>query len=184
MLRLCSASKTRAKILRDSGIEFIQSSVDFDEDALEFDNPYHFVYYASKGKLQRAEESFGLDIPLLTADSVVATPFGKILRKAKSIQEAREILDLLSGSEIAIISCVHLKSTKYLFVDTSATHYHFAPFDKEALESYLDSREWEGKAGACMVEGFCKAFIKEVRGLESTAMGLQIETLLPWLEVD
>ncbi|NPA87509.1 MAG: septum formation inhibitor Maf, partial [Epsilonproteobacteria bacterium] len=30
-------------------------------------------------------------------------------------------------------------------------------------------------------EGFCKRYIKEVRGLESTAMGLQVEVLKPWL---
>jgi len=50
------------------------------------------------------------------------------------------------------------------------------------LEAYLDSNEWMGKAGACMVEGFCKKYIKEVRGLESTAMGLGIEQLLPFIK--
>jgi septum formation protein len=33
-----------------------------------------------------------------------------------------------------------------------------------------------------MVEGFCKPYIREVRGLESTAMGLQVEILRPWIE--
>jgi len=33
-----------------------------------------------------------------------------------------------------------------------------------------------------MVEGFCKKYIKEVIGLESTAMGLQAEKLMPWLD--
>jgi septum formation protein len=34
-----------------------------------------------------------------------------------------------------------------------------------------------------MVEGFCKKYILEVDGLESTAMGLQVEVLLPWLKL-
>ena len=55
-------------------------------------------------------------------------------------------------------------------------------FDKDALEEYLNGSDWEGKAGACMVEGFCKDYIKEVRGYESTAMGLCVEKLLPFLE--
>jgi len=38
------------------------------------------------------------------------------------------------------------------------------------------------KAGGCMVEGFCKRYISEVKGYESTARGLQIEKLLGWLE--
>jgi len=58
----------------------------------------------------------------------------------------------------------------------------FKEFDKEGVEEYLESREWEGKAGGCMVEGFCKRYISEVKGYESTARGLQIEKLLGWLE--
>jgi septum formation protein len=33
-----------------------------------------------------------------------------------------------------------------------------------------------------MVEGFCKQYIKSVDGFESTAMGLQVEVILPWFE--
>ena len=49
------------------------------------------------------------------------------------------------------------------------------------LERYLESGLWQGKAGGCMVEGFCKKYIKSVDGYESTAMGLQVESLLPWI---
>ena len=53
----------------------------------------------------------------------------------------------------------------------------FDNFDLEDLENFLESDEWRGKAGACMVEGFCKPYIKEVRGYESTAMGLNTQVL-------
>jgi septum formation protein len=66
-------------------------------------------------------------------------------------------------------------------VDISATHYKFAKFNEDDLESYLQSRLWQGKAGACMVEGFCKPYIKEVIGYESCAMGLSVEVLRPWI---
>ena len=66
-------------------------------------------------------------------------------------------------------------------IDLSSTDYLFLPFDEQSLDAYLQSDEWRGKAGACMVEGFCKSYIKEVRGLESTAMGLSVEKLLPFL---
>ena len=46
--------------------------------------------------------------------------------------------------------------------------------------NYLNSGECFGKAGAIMVEGFCKPYIKSVKGLESTAMGLSIEKLIPY----
>ena len=52
---------------------------------------------------------------------------------------------------------------------------------KADFEAYLNTDAWVGKAGACMVEGFCKSNIQEVTGLESTAMGLSVERLLPFL---
>jgi septum formation protein len=181
MIRLCSNSPSRATLLKQFGIAFLQSPADFDEETIETDDAYTFVYLASKGKLEAAEKSYGLALPLLTADSVIATDDGQILRKPKSVEDAREILMRQSGSEIAIVSSVHFKSSRFLFVDTSATHYRFALFDEEDLEAYLESGAWRGKAGGCMVEGFCKKYIQEVRGYESTAMGLQVETLLPWI---
>ena len=179
---LCSGSESRALLLHKFGIEFDQKSVDYDEEQISTKAAKDFVYLASKGKLESAERLYGLDVPLLTADSVIATAEGEILRKPKNRDDAREILGKQSGSRISIVSGVHFKCKKFLFIDVSATHYRFASFDKDDLESYLDSGLWQGKAGGCMVEGFCKKYIKSVDGYESTAMGLQVETLLPWIE--
>jgi len=76
---------------------------------------------------------------------------------------------------------LQFRTKDFLLVDTSATHYHFAAFEESDLEVYLESGLWKGKAGGCMVEGFCKKYIQSVDGFESTAMGLQVEVLLPWL---
>ncbi|MDD2452016.1 MAG: septum formation inhibitor Maf [Sulfurovum sp.] len=181
MITLCSASESRALLLRNFGIEFIQKVPEYDEEQITTLIAKDFVYTASKGKLEAAVREFGLDTPLLCADTVIAAADGSILRKPKDIEDARRILEIQSGSEISIISSLHYRSKRLLFSDTSATHYRFARFEKEAMEAYLQSGQWEGKAGGCMVEGFCKKYILEVRGFESTAMGLQVETLLPWL---
>ncbi len=183
MIILASSSPTRAKILEENGIKFIQKSCDFDEDSLKYEKPEHFVYHAAVGKMKICEEKFSLEIPLLTADTVVESE-GKILRKAKNREEAKEILLSQSGKSVSILTCTFYKSKKLSFLDLSATEYFFAPFDMEDLESYLSSNEWEGKAGACMVEGFCKKYIKSVKGLESCARGLTIEKLLPFLDKD
>jgi len=182
MIYLCSSSESRALILKKFGIGFEQKSVDFDEDQIVTDVAKDFVYLASKGKLESAEKFYGLDVPMLCADSVIAAADGTILRKAKNREDAKRILKIQSGSTISIISSVHFKTKAFLFTDTSATHYRFAPFEEEDLEAYLDSGLWQGKAGGCMVEGFCKKYIVSVDGYESTAMGLQVERLLPWIE--
>jgi len=178
---LCSQSESRALLLNNFGVDFIQKSPDYDEEQITTTIAKNFVYTASKGKLEAAVREFGLDMPLLCADTVIAAHDGTILRKAKNVDDARRILNIQSGSTISIISSLHYRSKTLDFSDISATHYHFSTFEDEDLEAYLESGLWRGKAGACMVEGFCKKYIKSVDGYESTAMGLQVETLLPWI---
>jgi len=180
-IHLASNSESRALLLNKFGIDFIQKAPEYDEEQISTTIAKDFVYTASKGKMEAAVREFGLDIPLLCADSVIMAEDGSILRKPKNIEDARRILNIQSGATISIVSSLHFKSRELLLVDTSATHYHFAPFDEDDLEAYLESRLWQGKAGGCMVEGFCKKYIRSVDGYESTAMGLQVEVLLPWL---
>lgn len=181
MIRLASASITRAELLRAASIPFLQESVDFDEDSIIAPTPKNFVYQATLGKYKVNLEKFGCsDYPLLVADTVV-TAQGKILRKAKDEADARAILETQSGSEVAIITCMIYKTPRLELIDISSTHYFFDVFDSSDVENYLRSGDWKGKAGACMVEGFCKPYIREVRGFESTAMGLCIEELKPFL---
>jgi len=179
---LCSGSESRALLLREAGQAFIQRTVDFDEERISTDSARAFVYMASKGKLEAAIVAYGLELPLLCADTVIVAADGSILRKAKSREDARRILMKQSGSRISILSSIHFRTQTLLFTDIAATHYTFAPFDEEELETYLQSGDWEGKAGGCMVEGFCKQYIRAVDGYESTAMGLQTERLLPWID--
>ena len=115
-------------------------------------------------------------MPLLVADSVV-TSQGQLLRKAKDKNDARRMLELQSGNETSVITCMIYKSKKKELIDISITTYKFSKFKDEDIKSYIKSGECMGKAGAIMVEGFCKPYIKEVVGYESTAMGLCMEKL-------
>ena len=182
IIRLCSQSPSRALLLSNAGIEFVQSPVHYDEEQIIAHSPKNFVYQATVGKYQAALKQYDYhELPLLCADTVV-TSQDKILRKARDIDDAREILLTQSGSITSIVSCMIFKSTKLELIDISSTDYLFSDFDKDELEAYLASGEWKGKAGGCMVEGFCKPYIKEVRGYESCAMGLSVEKLLSWLD--
>lgn len=177
MIRLCSGSQTRAMLLEKAGIEFLQESVDFDEDTITASSPKNFVYQATLGKYESNLKEFGFeDYPLLVADTVV-TSQGQILRKAKCVDDARNILMTQSGNITSIVTCMIYHSKEQKLIDISQTDYIFDDFNLDDLEKYLKSGEWRGKAGACMVEGFCKSYIKEVKGYESTAMGLSVEVL-------
>lgn len=181
-LRLASASESRALLLRSAGIDFIQTPLDYDEEQIVATSPKNFVYQATVGKYKAGMRTYGYgEHPLLVADSVV-TSQGQILRKARCLDDARNILMTQSGNVTSIITCMIYHSEKLKLIDISSTDYLFASFDPDELERYLASGEWRGKAGACMVEGFCKSYIRSVRGYESTAMGLNVEVLKAFTE--
>ena len=181
MIHLASNSQSRALLLKKFNIDFIQKAPQYNEELIETKNAKDFTYIASRGKLESAIKEFGLATPLLTADSIILSDNGKLLRKPKSIDDAKRILELQSGSSMAIISAMHYKTKNFYLSDVSATYYNFFKFNSDDLEAYLQSNLWSGKAGGCMVEGFCKKYIKSVQGNESTAMGLNIERLLGWI---
>ncbi len=177
MIRLGSNSKTRALLLANANVEFIQNGGDFDEDSIKTTNPKSFCYEATKGKFNELYRKYGVkDMPLLVADSVVTTK-GLLLRKAKDEDDARRMLQLQSGAETSVITCMIYKSKDKEIIDMSITTYIFNEFDQNDINEYIKSGDCFGKAGAIMVEGFCKPYIKEVKGYESTAMGLCIEKL-------
>ena len=180
MLILASASPTRAAILRAHGIAFEQRPTAADEEIIRAESPKSFVYQATRLKMQHALEELGSERKILCADTVV-TAQNTILRKAASLEEARKTLLTQSGRETTILTCTIYHAPELDFIDLSATVYDFAPFDEADMERYLASGEWAGKAGACMVEGFCQPYIRNVRGLESCAMGLTVEKLIPFL---
>jgi len=177
LLRLGSNSPTRALLLNNANITFIQNGGSFDEDSIKTTNPKSFCYEATKGKFDELYKKYGVeDMPLLVADSVV-TANGELLRKAKDENDARRMLKLQSGNETSVITCMIYKSKSKEIIDISITTYKFEEFKEKDLEEYINSKECFGKAGAIMVEGFCKPYIKSVKGYESTAMGLCVEKL-------
>lgn len=181
MIILASSSPTRAKILEKFHIAFTQKSVDFDENSISAQDPKTFAYEATLGKLKTAIDKLGVQTPILCADSVVSVG-GKLQRKARDVLEATKMLQAQSGKQIEIITCMMYKSTQAELIDISSSSYILAPFDESALKEYLASKAWEGKAGCVMVEGFHQSFTLKKRGLESTALGLSIEKILPFLE--
>lgn len=182
MIILASASPVRARLLEKFGIKFTQKPLNFDEDSIQATDPKEFVFQATIGKFKNALENFGLQEPVLAADTVVSVS-GVLQRKAQNKLEAESFLQSQSNHAIEIFTCMMYQSSKLEFIDISSTKYQFSAFNPKNLNDYLDSQEWTGKAGCVMVEGFHKSYIKSQIGLESTAMGLSVEKILPFLEI-
>ena len=175
MLRLASSSTTRAELLSSANIPFIQESIDFDEDSIIATSPKNFVYQATLGKYRVNLEKFGChDFPLLVADTVV-TAQGKILRKAKDETDAREIFENSKWIGSGDYHLYDHKTPKLEMIDFIDTLF-FDPFDPMMIN--MIEPEWRGKAGVCMVEGFCKPYIREVRESTAKIVGRSIKTVI------
>ena len=181
MIVLAFSSASRAMILREYGVEFIQVSLDYDE---EFDTNLPPAKYAMSIVNNKAKQFFdkfkNQYERVLFADSSVAA-CGKILGKATDEAHARYMLELQSGNLTSVYTAMKFISPNISIDMLSIASYKFAKFNSSHLDEYIASGLWKDKAGAMMIEGFNKIYIEQESGNKPTAMGLDIINLKAFL---
>ena len=111
--------------------------------------------------------------PILCADTTVALG-GEILGKPQSSQEARSMLQALSGRTHRVYTSVVVGGLRDHQQRLSRSWVSFAPMSASAIEGYVQTQEWRGKAGGYAVQGLAAAYIEEIRGSYSGIMGLPL----------
>lgn len=106
-----------------------------------------------------------------------------LLRKAKTPTQARIMLELQSGNPISIITAFAYQSCKGFFCNVDCAEFLLDKFCQDDIEQYVKSSLWQGSAGCVKVEGFHKGYILSQKGLESCALGLSFERILPFLGI-
>lgn len=106
-----------------------------------------------------------------------------LLRKAKTPTQARIMLELQSGNPISIITAFAYQSHKGFFCNVDCAEFLLDEFCQDDIERYVKSSLWQGSAGCVKVEGFHKGYILSQKGLESCALGLSFERILPFLGI-
>lgn len=106
-----------------------------------------------------------------------------LLRKAKTPTQARIMLELQSGNPISIITAFAYQSHKGFFCNVDCAEFLLDEFCQDDIEQYVKSSLWQGSAGCIKVEGFHKGYILSQKGLESCALGLSFERILPFLGI-
>ena len=181
MIVLASSSASRALILKEHGVEFIHVCIEYDE-SLDMNLPP--AKYATNITNNKAKQFFDkfknrYDRVLFADSSVVSQ--GVILGKAKDEMEARYMLNLQSDNLTSVYTAMKFISQKISIDMLSVASYKFSKFDEDDLERYIASNLWRDKAGAMMIEGFNKKYIKYQKGNKPTAMGLDIVNLKAFL---
>jgi len=171
-LVLASASPRRLALLSQIGI--VPDRVltpDIDETPLPGELPR---LHATRLARAKAAAAAAPDAVVLAADTVVAAG-RRILGKPDTPEQAHACLSLLSGRRHRVITTIVLQGpgarrTERLVESTVA----FARLTDRQLRAYLDSDEWQGKAGGYAIQGRAAVFVRFLSGSYSNVMGLPL----------
>jgi septum formation protein len=119
---------------------------------------------------------------ILGCDTVVECD-GRILGKPADEDDARRMLEALSGHEHQVLTEVCLRPIPegQSLVRVAVTTLRMDKLSNEAIENYLAGGQWEGKAGAFGYQDRL-GWIHVVDGSRSNAVGLPLELLAEMLE--
>ncbi len=115
--------------------------------------------------------------PVLAADTVVDVD-GKILGKPGDADDARRMLQRLSGRTHLVHTGVAVRSGDDVEIEVVTTSVRFTPLTPEAIEWYLATGEPFDKAGAYAIQGAGGAFVEEIQGSVSNVIGLPLTTVV------
>jgi septum formation protein len=177
-LILASASERRAEILRDAGLSFVVLSSAVDETPYENESPHDLVERLATAKAElAAARAIGPAI-VIAADTVISLD-GHILTKPRSSDDARHILEKLSGRTHSVVTGVALirlpDSERRTFVES--TLVHFSALSAEQITRYLATDEPHDKAGAYAIQGHAGRFIPRIEGCYFNVVGLPLSRL-------
>jgi septum formation protein len=176
-LVLASSSPRRRDLLAAAGY-------DFDVVPPPIDEPTHWprhllpaalaealAYFKARSVADRNDGS-----RVLGADTICACN-GRIMGKPADADHARAMLHELSHNRHAVITGVAVIAGDRRRIASDTTWVTMRPMDADDIEGYIDSGEWDGKAGAYAIQESADRYVERLDGSFSNVVGLPIELL-------
>ena len=173
---LASKSPRRKELLSEMGITFDIYSKEIEEHLDPDVEPARAVEKLAEEKAQAVFDEC-LDAIVIGADTVVCVDH-EILGKPKDREDARRMLEKLSGSTHQVIGGVALLSKEKRIVFSCVTTVHFYELSEEQILAYIDSNEPMDKAGAYGIQGLGKQFVEGIEGDYFNVVGLPVSRVL------
>lgn len=173
-LILASASPRRLDLLAQIGItpDFV-TPADINEDPITGELPRdHALRLAQEKAAKVAGQS--PDHIILAADTVVGVG-RRILPKTEMADEAKTCLELMSGRGHRVFTGVAVvKANGDMLSRVVETRLKMKRLSAAELRDYLESEEWQGKAGGYGIQGRAAAFIPTLIGSYTNVVGLPL----------
>jgi septum formation protein len=172
-LYLASGSPRRKELLQQLGYQFDILKVDVEEKQQQGEAASDYVERLAQDKAQAGVNAIQTLIPVLGADTIVVVD-SRVLEKPRDLDDAKEMLMLLSGREHQVMTAVciadkHKKAT--VLVTTSVW---FKPLSEQEIISYWHSGEPCDKAGGYGIQGVGGKFVTRIEGSYYAVVGLPL----------
>ena len=181
-LTLASTSPQRRAILEQLRIPFevVAPSYVEDDDALVTDR-YKAVDLVREHALGKARSVHVAGKVTLGVDTTVVLD-GHAFAKPADGADAARMLNLLSGRTHTVISGLCLLGLDEELVAHELTDVTFRLLTPELVAAYVQSGEWEGRAGAYAIQGLGGRLVERIEGDYLNVVGLPAALLVTLLE--
>ena len=182
-LVLASSSPRRKELIELLHIPFFIHSVETEERISPGTSPQDAVFCLARQKAQASFEDLGKDLVYLGSDTIVVLD-GQIFGKPSSLQEAKSMLQTLSGKTHQVYTglCLLNPSQKQEAGDVCKSDITIAKLSEADIDFYLSCGESMDKAGAYGIQGAFAAFVPQIDGCYYNIMGLPLYTLRQLLQ--
>ncbi|WP_128254276.1 Maf family protein [Falsirhodobacter deserti] len=171
-LILGSASPRRKELLGQLGIQpDAITPPDIDETPLKDELPRPYCARIARAKAEAVAS--GPDDVVLCADTTVALG-RRIMGKPADKAQAAQFLIALGGRRHQIITAVVVRRGERVFTREVVSHAKMKRLSDIELNAYLDSGDWQGKAGGYGIQGAAGAFIPWISGSFTGIVGLPL----------
>lgn len=171
-LILGSGSPRRLDLLAQLGVTpHAIRPPEIDEDPRKGELPRPYCVRLAREKAQAIAAA--PDEIVLSADTTVALG-RRILGKPVDVAEARGFLEMLSGRRHSVVTAIALRRGERLWERDVVTAVKMKRLSQDEIAAYLDSGDWQGKAGGYGIQGLAGAFIPWIGGSFTAVVGLPL----------
>ena len=172
---LASASPRRRELLEQIGVRAIVKSVDIDESRKPGEPVKEYVQRLAMEKAERGFSTIknSQKLPVVGSDTIVVID-GIVLGKPENRQQAKEMLQQLSGQKHTVLTSVAIVTEDKKVIDTSSSEVLFNKLELQEIEDYVATGETDDKAGSYAIQGLAAQFVKNLNGSFSGVMGLPL----------
>ena len=172
---LASTSPRRKELLEKAGIDFQIDASSIEEIMDETLPLEERLINLAISKGEPIHQKYPHDI-VIGADTIVYFE-DQIIGKPKDEQDARRILNMLSQHHHSVYTAVAIYFQDELISFVERTDVYFKDIT-QLIESYIDSKEWIGKAGAYGIQGSACLFVDHIDGDKDNVTGLPLNKVV------